>query len=238
MATLQDLVARARVLIAASGRRVLGITGSPGAGKTTLCTALVDALGQDAVLVGMDGFHLANEELKRLGRRDRKGAPDTFDVDGYIALLRRLRSQEGRTIYAPSFDRRLDESIGCAVPVHAETPLVLTEGNYLLRDRDGWEAVRDCLDEVWFLQVSTELRRQRLVRRHQAYGASASEATAWVDGVDELNAAVVAPTRAQADLVVDLATGQGDSDTGSTTSPPTKAPTAKPDATTNLGKEN
>jgi pantothenate kinase len=206
-ATLDELVARARAVIATGGRKVLGITGPRGAGKSTLCTALLEALGDAAVLVGMDGFHLANQELLLLGRQDRKGAPDTFDADGYVALLRRICSQSGGApIYAPVFDRQLEESIGSAVPVSANTSLVITEGNYLLLRGDGWEALRDCLDEAWYLEVPPDLRTRRMVSRRQGFGESVAEATAWVQDVDDANAAIVEPTRAFADLVIHLDT--------------------------------
>lgn len=201
-----QLVERARDLVHPGERRLLGITGSPGAGKSTLCAALMDALGVDAVLVGMDGFHLANQELLRLGRRGRKGAPDTFDVDGYVALLARLRRQQEPTIYAPMFDRSIEESIGSAIPVFRETPLVVTEGNYLLLDRLGWQAVRPLLDEVWFLDVDPELRSQRLVLRRQGFGESVADAEQWVRDVDRRNAEVIETTRGRADLIVQLMT--------------------------------
>jgi pantothenate kinase len=238
-ATLEDLVLRARTLAGTGRRHVLGISGSPGAGKSTLCTALLAALGDAAVLVGMDGFHLANHELSRLGRRDRKGAPDTFDVEGYVALLRRLRTQSvGSVIYAPAFDRRLEESIGSAVPVSAETPLVVTEGNYLLLDGGGWEAVRDCLDEVWFLEVDSALRSSRLVQRRESFGDSAAHARAWVNEVDEVNASLVAPNRHRADLVVRLATQLGDRGASLRTPFPSPAPSAGPVAPPTPSKEN
>lgn len=197
---LDDLVERARTLVATGERRVLGLAGTPGAGKSTVSDALLAALGSDAVLVGMDGFHLANEELVRLGRRDRKGAPDTFDVDGYIALLDRIRA--GHAVYAPRFDRALEESIGSAVHVPADVPLVITEGNYLLHDAFGWDAVASRLDEVWFLDIEAHLRRERLVARRLSHDHPYDEAVAWVREVDERNAAVVERGRHRADLVV------------------------------------
>src|SRR5918912_3000527 len=110
-----SLIARAREL-AARGRRVLGITGPPGAGKSSLAARVVAALGPDvARLVGMDGFHLAQAELERLGRADRKGAPDTFDAAGYVALLRRLRHAGPDVVYAPEFRREIEEPINAAV---------------------------------------------------------------------------------------------------------------------------
>ncbi|WP_314457591.1 nucleoside/nucleotide kinase family protein [uncultured Microbacterium sp.] len=197
---IDDLVDRARSLAAVGERRVLGVAGTPGAGKSTVSDALLDALGDDAILVGMDGFHLANEELVRLGRRERKGAPDTFDVEGYVALLDRIRA--GHAVYAPRFDRSLEESIGSAVLVPAEVPLVITEGNYLLHDRFGWDAVASRLDEVWFLDVDAAERRERLVTRRLSHDHPHDEAVAWVRDVDEANAAVVERGRHRAHLVV------------------------------------
>lgn len=197
---LDDLVARARQLAAPGERRILGVAGTPGAGKSTVSDALLAALGDDAVLVGMDGFHLANDELARLGRRDRKGAPDTFDVEGYIALLDRIRA--GHEVYAPRFDRTLEESIGSAVLVPAGVPLVITEGNYLLHDEFGWDAVASRLDEVWFLDIDSHARRERLVARRLSHDHPYDEAVAWVREVDERNALVVERGRERADLVV------------------------------------
>jgi pantothenate kinase len=208
--SIPQLVERARALAAAGGRRILGITGTPGAGKSTVCAELIAALGDDAVLVGMDGFHYANAELVRLGRRDRKGAPDTFDVDGYVALLARLRAQTAGTIYAPLFDRGLEESIGSATAVPAGIPLVITEGNYLLHDAHGWDAVAPQLDETWFLDVDASERRRRLVARRESYGHEPVAAAAWVDDVDEPNARLVDPARSRADLIVRVASSLGD----------------------------
>ncbi|MDQ4104710.1 MAG: nucleoside/nucleotide kinase family protein, partial [Actinomycetota bacterium] len=129
-----DLVARAQGLAQCDGRRILGITGAPGAGKSTVARRLVKALAGAAVLVEMDGYHLAQVELERLGRVERKGAPDTFDAAGYVALLRRLRTPDAATVYAPEFRRAIEEPVAGAVPVPPGVPLVITEGNYLLLD--------------------------------------------------------------------------------------------------------
>lgn len=204
--SLDDLVGRCRDLIGSGQRRVLGLTGTPGAGKSTLAEALAAALGEQAVLVGMDGFHLASVELRRLGRADRKGAPDTFDVGGYTALLQRIRTSPDETVYAPWFDRSLEESIGSAVPVLPSARLVITEGNYLLTEEHGWAAARAQLDEAWFVDIDPDVRRERLVRRRQSYGHAEADAARWVAEVDEANAAVVDRARVRADLVVHLTT--------------------------------
>ncbi|MBB5375834.1 pantothenate kinase [Deinococcus metalli] len=203
-ADLETLVARARALVTAGDRRILGITGAPGAGKSTLCEALATALGADACVVPMDGFHLANEELARLGRQDRKGAQDTFDAGGYAALLRRLRAEKDDTVYAPFFNRALEESIGSAIPVPAGTPLILTEGNYLLLDEGRWRDVRAAVDEVWYLDLPDDVRVDRLIRRHETFGRAHDDAVAWVGAVDQRNAALIEGTRNRADVIVQL----------------------------------
>ena len=201
--TLPDLVSRARTLLTSGERRILGLTGSPGAGKSTLAAALQAALGYRAALLPMDGFHLANEELRRLGRAGRKGAPDTFDVGGYAALLTRVRQQQEDVVYAPRFDRHLEESIGSALPVPRAAPLVITEGNYLLLD-GPWQAVRAQLDDVWFLAPPDELRRAHLIARHEVHGRDPRAARAWVESVDDANAHLIEAARDRADLVVRL----------------------------------
>jgi pantothenate kinase len=202
--SVDDLVAEARRLVVPGERHILGITGAPGAGKSTLAAAVVDALGRDVVLVGMDGFHLANVELERLGRRQRKGAPDTFDAAGFVALLTRLRHRGDGTVYAPYFDRALEESIGSGVPVDDDIPLVITEGNYLLLDEPHWRDVRHCLDACWYVDVDDSTRVSRLAARHEAYGKSRQDAWLWATGSDARNAEIVATSRAAASLVVRL----------------------------------
>ena len=147
-------------------RRLLGITGAPGSGKSTLAAALADALGSGrAVVVPMDGFHLAQAELERLGRAGRKGAPDTFDQSGFVALLARLRQAAEPVTYAPQFRREIEEPVAGALPVPREVPLVIVEGNYLLVDDGPWAAVRDLLDECWYVEVDEAARMDRLVAR-------------------------------------------------------------------------
>lgn len=194
---------RASALAGAGGRALLGLAGAPGAGKSTLAAALVEALGGQAVLVPMDGFHLADPELDRLGRRDRKGAPDTFDAAGYVHLLRRLRERGDEVVYAPVFVREQEQALAGALAVTRAVPLVVTEGNYLLAD-GGFAPVRGLLDETWFVDVDPVLRRQRLVARHVHHGRTAEQAEQWVAASDDPNARLVDATRERADLVVRL----------------------------------
>jgi pantothenate kinase len=200
-----ELIESARALVVPGQRRILGITGAPGSGKSTLGETIVSALGDQAVLVGLDGFHLSTSELDRLGRRDRKGAADTFDAAGYVNLLRRLRSREDEVVYAALFDRSLEESIACAVPVPRAVPLIVTEGNYLLVDGPVWGPVRALLDECWYLEPGEDVRLDRLVARHMSFGRSAEEAHERSYGSDQRNAVLIHGTRTTAHRILRVA---------------------------------
>jgi len=191
---------RVASLLASGRRRLLGLAGPPGGGKSTLAQALVETFPGRAIVVPMDGFHLANSELSRLNRHTRKGAPDTFDSAGYVALLERLKQQRpDETIYAPEFRRDIEESVAGAIAIGADIPLVVTEGNYLLLDDGAWARVRPQLDEVWFVDGNETLRRERLVQRHMQFGRTHDAALAWVETTDEPNARLIASTRDRAD---------------------------------------
>jgi len=216
-AALGVLADRARRLHAASGGRiVLGITGSPGAGKTALAQLLVTALNDDvtaatvpptaagplAVHLPMDGFHLANATLDRLGLRQRKGAIETFDGWGFVALLERVRREVDHTVYVPAFERHVDEPVAGEIAIDASARFVVVEGNYLLSDVEPWRRVRGLLDEAWFCDTGDDERMRRLVRRHTEFGRSVEAARAWATEVDGANALGIAPARERADVVV------------------------------------
>lgn len=191
--------------MAGGQRKLLGLVGAPGAGKSTLAVALLQAVGADrAQVVPMDGFHLANVELQRLGRADRKGAPDTFDSAGYVALLERLRNQrpDGDIVYAPEFRREIEEPIAGAIAVLPSTQLVITEGNYLLHDAGPWAGAAAMLDEVWYVDIDDAVREERLVQRHQQFGRSAEAARDWVASTDAPNARLIAATKVRAHHVL------------------------------------
>ena len=191
---------RVQALLAGGGRKILGLVGPPGGGKSTLARALLDAFSPQAVVVPMDGFHLANSELQRLGRAHRKGAPDTFDAAGYVALLRRLNVPiAGETVYAPEFRREIEEAVAGAIAVPADVPLVITEGNYLLMDDGPWREVRAQLHACWYVNTDETLRLQRLVQRHEQFGRSPQAARDWVHQTDEPNARLIERTSERAD---------------------------------------
>ncbi len=199
-ATLHTALQQRLSALSAGPRRLLGIVGAPGSGKSTLAALAVGHMGTRAQAVPMDGYHLAQAELERLGIAKRKGAPHTFDAAGYAALLRRLRQQgDGDdVVYAPDFRREIEEPVAGALPIFAQTPLILTEGNYLLLQEGPWTQVAGLLDEVWYLHVDPALRLQRLTRRHEQFGRSPTDTVAWIAANDEPNARVIEASRHRA----------------------------------------
>ncbi|MET0821082.1 MAG: nucleoside/nucleotide kinase family protein [Aeromicrobium sp.] len=203
--TLHELTARAEGLVVPGRRSILGICGAPGAGKSSLAAAVVKRLGArgvGAVQVPMDGFHLADVALVERGLLERKGAIETFDGHGYVALLRRLRDELDHDVLAPTFERELEQPLAGAVTVPPSATLVVTEGNYLLDDATPWPEARALMDEVWFVDLDDGRRRSRLVDRHVKHGKPRDAAQAWVDLIDEPNARRVIARRDHADLVV------------------------------------
>ncbi|MCP3424528.1 nucleoside/nucleotide kinase family protein [Rothia sp. AR01] len=212
---LKRLDALAREVRAAARpgvRYLLGVAGSPGSGKTTLATVLVGRLNQlaprTAAYLPMDGFHLANATLDRLGLRDRKGALETFDGWGFLALLDRVRAETGHTVYAPSFRRAVDEGVAGELAIEPAAGVVVVEGNYLLAESGPWAQVRERLDTAWFCSTPAAEREARLVDRHVRHGRSLEAATAWAREVDGVNAALVEATAGRADLVLSGVTAE------------------------------
>jgi pantothenate kinase len=205
--TVDQAVERAVELARSSHRTVLGIAGAPGAGKSTLARRIVTAVDErlgagTAVQVPMDGFHLSNAALDALGRHDRKGAVDTFDADGYVALVRRLVAADEDVVWAPDFDRRVDEPVAGSIAVPRAARLVVSEGNYLLDDTAPWSALPALFTETWFCAVADDVRLDRLVGRHMRHGRDHDAARAWAVEVDGVNAARVAPTVIRASRTV------------------------------------
>jgi pantothenate kinase len=195
--------------LAIRGRRaILGITGAPAAGKSTYAeqlTAKLIADGHRVALVPMDGYHLAQSVLDDLGLAAVKGAPHTFDGYGFVALLKRLKEAPDEQIWAPRFDRGLEDSIAASIGVAPDITLVVTEGNYLLLDEMPWATIRTLLDQCWYVEVPEQLRHERLEARHRRYGRSPEEAHERTHGTDERNAQLTAATAPMADAIVQLA---------------------------------
>lgn len=204
---LESLAADAIALGESATRAVLGIAGSPGAGKSTFVEALLDVIEERhgpgwVAHVPMDGFHLADVQLRRLGMADRKGAPETFDVAGYAHLLERVRQETDVDVYAPGFERTLEQPLAAAVAVPPSARLVVTEGNYLLLDGPEWRRARRAMDQVWFVIADERTRIDRLIARHVEFGKRPDVARAWVTDVDERNAEVVSSSAGAADRVI------------------------------------
>lgn len=193
--TFEQASARLQHHLMGESRTIVGVIGPPGSGKSTLSLRLQALYPDRSQIVPMDGFHLANVELARLGRASRKGAPDTFDSHGYVSLLRRLRQQApDETVYAPEFRREIEEPVAGAIPIFPEAQLLIAEGNYLALDQGGWRHVADLLDEIWYVDVAPALRLERLVARHMQFGRSRQAAQDWVQSTDEPNARLIEST--------------------------------------------
>lgn len=203
----QQVLARAEALLQRRRRCLLGIAGAPGAGKSTISEWQLQHLLTDhprqVALVPMDGYHLAQALLESRGLEHRKGAPDTFDGAGYVALLRRLRSETSREIFAPVFRREVNDAIAGAIAVPAETRLIITEGNYLLLEEAPWNEVASLLDETWFVELEQAERLRRLTARHLKFDKDAAIAEWRATGSDERNARLVAPGSLRSTLVIE-----------------------------------
>ena len=193
--------ARIDTMLQGGARVLLGLAGTPGSGKSSAAQAISAAFPDISVEVPMDGFHLAQCELMRLGRIDRKGAPDTFDATGYAALLARIRHSPDKTVYAPAFRREIEEPVAGAIPVLPQHRLIVTEGNYLLLQTEGWAPVLPLLDACWYIDIDAVRRIERLIARHIAFGRTPEAAREWVLRSDEANARLIEQTRATADFL-------------------------------------
>lgn len=203
---LDQVVNRVNTLLKNNQNRIiLAIVGKPGAGKSTLSGHIMENLEQDtAVVVPMDGFHLSNQQLDQLKRRDRKGAIDTFDVIGYLSLLERIKTNKDSELYFPIFYREIEESFAAAGVVKPKHKLVITEGNYLLNSIDPWGKLKSLFTETWYVDLPEEIRLDRLIKRHQSFGRSLKDATDWAKGTDQRNADLIGEFAEKADFFVQI----------------------------------
>ncbi|MEM9585342.1 MAG: nucleoside triphosphate hydrolase [Pseudomonadota bacterium] len=186
-------------------RFIVAIAGPPASGKSTLSAALNAELNARAegrsVVVPMDGYHLDNDRLDDLNLRNRKGAPETFDFDGFLCLIQRLRAPE-RPVYIPTFDRALDKAIAGQGVVRPEDQIILVEGNYLLLDEDPWSQLRPAFDYSIFLDTPMETLRARLIQRWIDHDHSRADAEARALSNDIPNAIRVCEGFLKADQVI------------------------------------
>ncbi len=201
------LARRAGAITAAAGqRRLIALAGPPASGKSTTAKALVARLnggGTKAILIPMDGFHLDNRILKDRGLMDRKGAPETFDADGFVHSMRRLRNETD--VILPDFDRDSDISVAGAIAVDARHTIAVVEGNYLCFSGMPWHG----LQQLWHLSVYFDVPRpvleERLMRRWLEQGLTSEAARRKTQENDLVNADRVAVERVECDLVLRIA---------------------------------
>lgn len=196
---ITGLIDNIQMLARGHDRFLLGLAGAPASGKSTLAATLARGLPSAQVLA-MDGFHLDDAILHAHGSHDRKGAPQTFDVAGFVSTLIRLKTRE--TLYAPVFDRDLEIARAAAIEIHPQTRVIVVEGNYLLHDKGGWQAVRGHLDACWALDVAMGDIERRLISRWADHGYSDADARTKIEGNDLPNARLVAATLARADRII------------------------------------
>ena len=201
--TKEEVKAIVAECAAAANRTIIGIIGKPGGGKSTLSKYLLKGMDPTLVsVVPMDGFHLSNKVLKELGRSDRKGAQDTFDVKGFTTLIQRIKLDSADAIYYPVFDRSIEESIAAQGVVYPSTRVVIVEGNYLMHDQDGWQEISPLLDQSWYAFLDEDIRISRLISRHIAFGKDPESAKAWAKGSDQVNAELIETGVGRCDFLI------------------------------------
>lgn len=188
MIDLPDLTNRILAAAAARERFVVALAGPPASGKSTLACQLATRLPMAAVLP-MDGFHLDNDTLSKRGLLDRKGSPDTFDIEGFKALVQRLK--RGGDTWVPTFDRTND----CVVPegslINGDIQTIIVEGNYLMLDASGWRDLQQHWDITIMLEVPQDVLERRLIKRWRDHGLSLEQANSRARSNDLPNALLV-----------------------------------------------
>lgn len=195
----EELLTEIKLRTQGDKRLVVGVAGPPGSGKSTLAEDLVTCIGTSAAVLPMDGFHLDNDTLQQMGLLHRKGAPDTFDAQSFVKLVRVLKHQSSLTY--PTFDRDADSTIPDGGRIDAGSDIVLVEGNYLLLDSPPWSDLAALFDLTVKLVVNrTELER-RLIERWVNHGLSESAAKTRAQENDVRNAEVVMTRSRPSDFI-------------------------------------
>lgn len=173
-------------------RVLIAIAGPPGSGKSTVGKLLTDLMNKNLMktsLVPMDGFHLDNETLEKSNLLERKGAPETFDIGGFLSLIKELRSKND--IKVPLFDRSADKVIKDGQIISREQDYLVIEGNYLLLDRELWRDLSKYWDYKIFIKIEQTVLKSRLIERWLGENLTYSEAEARVVNNDLINANLV-----------------------------------------------
>lgn len=199
-----QLLELARLVRRQAGRKkriIIGIVGAPGSGKSTLAKQLCAALGAEAIVVPMDGFHFDDAVLNARGHLARKGAPHTFDVAGFEILLRRIKARES-DIAIPVFDRGMELSRAGAEIISRDAKYILVEGNYLLLKTTGWKRLKRLFGFTIFLDVPIAELEGRLIARWLGFGFDPHAAREKSLGNDIPNAQFVVKNSAKANLIL------------------------------------
>jgi fructokinase len=197
------LAERAKDLLAERPRVVVALAGAPAAGKSTMAAALHRRLRDQRVpseVVQLDGFLLDTPVLDGRGLRQRKGAPETVDAQGFLHVVQRLKA--GGEVVAPVFDRARDIAIAGAQVVPADCQVVVCEGNYLLFDEDPWRELLPLWDLTARLDVPLPELRARLIQRWLDQGLSRAAATRRAESNDVANARRVLEKELPAQLLL------------------------------------
>jgi pantothenate kinase len=186
-------------------RQLIAICGAPGSGKSTLVEVLNNTINAHAegscAIVPMDGFHFDDAVLRERDLLHRKGAPETFDIDGLIHLHRRLSDNQDQSVAVPLFDRDNELSRAAARIIPRSVQTVLIEGNYLLLDQPGWLQLAPFYTLTIQLDVPLHELKRRLMERWDEQGLSFQEAQTKVQGNDMPNAKLVLAQSRAPDIV-------------------------------------
>jgi pantothenate kinase len=188
------------------GRVMIGIAGGPGAGKSRLAAAVCDACwpGLKAQVIPMDGFHMEQKKLQKLGLAGDKGAPHTFEAEKFIEFVARLRTAK-RAMPGPAYSREIEDVIPDAYVVSGKDRLLIVEGNYLLLNKEPWRVLRDLFDLTIFVSLNRRVARERLMKRHAEHGLfSEAHIRRHVEEVDMENFDLVAKSAPRADIILDI----------------------------------